>query len=184
MRFNYLSDARSPWLDVATYPREVQAPLVSIATAVMVLLAATGIETYRVQRTTATQDMAQVRVVAARAALARTALERTDVDELRALDDRIRAIRLSGSNAALRLADIANHVPSDAWLSSIDPSGSGIEISGHADGLRALGETIADLMASKTADGLSLIRAAEDDVARPTASGTLTFEMHAGGTSQ
>lgn len=179
IRFDYLRN-RAPdaldWFRSREIARPLQAPLAAVATALLVVLAAFGIETYRADQARSVERLAQMRVEQSRADLAKTTLERTDIDALLALDRRLRGIRLSGSLLAQRLADIANHVPGRAWLSGISPTSNGISISGHAEDLGALSETIADLMSSKTVRSPSLVRAGKDDLSQGKPD-LLSFEM-------
>ncbi|MBV8639368.1 MAG: PilN domain-containing protein [Candidatus Eremiobacteraeota bacterium] len=101
---------------------------------------------------------------------------RSDVDVLLALDAKLRRIRLSGSMLSHRLADIGNHVPSEAWLTSIVRTDDGLELRGRAQGLHVLSETVADLMSSSAASSPTLVRAVREEHGAPLISFTIRAE--------
>ena len=120
--------------------------------------------------------MASLRLEQSRAAFAATKVVRTDVDRLLALDTRLRQIRLSGSVLSHRLADVGNHVPARAWLTSIARTNDGLELHGRAEGLNVLSQTVADLMSSKAAASPTLVRAVREE--RQNAVITFTIRAH------
>lgn len=165
-RFNFLVDAPPEFIDRARsirVPSELRTPLSALLTAVFVVAAWWGLENYWLRNAKHEETLAEVRLTESQADLAATKLVRTNVEEMLALDRRLRDIRLSGSNLASRLSDIGNHVPEHAWLTSISNLPNGLEIAGKADGLSALSVTVTDLMASRTAGAPTLVRAAKDD---------------------
>ncbi|MDQ2864688.1 MAG: PilN domain-containing protein [Candidatus Eremiobacteraeota bacterium] len=174
IRFNYLRSFTAI-AQARNIPRHVQAPLAAIAATLLVVAAAWGIEGYRLSGARTMEAVAQARVERSRAELARTALARADIDSMLALDARLRVIRRSGSTLAQRLADIANHVPDHTSLSSIVGSGGGISISGHAQSLRAISDTISSFMAARTVADPALVRMQRDDLSGTAA--VLSFEM-------
>lgn len=166
MRFNFLNDAPPEFVERARNIRiaaELRTPLSALLTAVLVVLTWWGLENYWLSSAQREEALAEVRLTESQADLAATKLVRTNVDDMLALDRRLRDIRLSGSILASRLSDIGNHVPEHAWLTSISNLPDGLEIAGKADGLAALSQTVTDLMSSKTAASPTLVRAAKDD---------------------
>jgi len=165
MRFSYLHDARPDALErlrPSRLPEGLHTPLASLATAIVVVVAWWGIEHMLLAQ--ARQELGQqtFRLDASRLALREAKLQRVHVDSLLESDTRLREIRRSGALLASRLADIANHVPTRAWLSSVGQVNDALEIDGHAEGLDGLSDTVADLMSSKTAAAPDLVRASKD----------------------
>ncbi|HEV7178897.1 MAG TPA: hypothetical protein VGN11_03440, partial [Candidatus Baltobacteraceae bacterium] len=110
LHFDYLRDGAPEVVErlrAARIPRELQSAACSVAAAFFVLLAAWGIETYRVTDARGVEALAQQRVEISRADLARTDLARTQIEKLLRLDARLSDIRLSGARLSVRLADIA-----------------------------------------------------------------------------
>jgi Tfp pilus assembly protein PilN len=178
MRFNYLKDAPPApveHLRGLRIPREFRTPVAAIATAAIVVCAWSFLEHHWITEAAREEALATVRLEESREAFAATKLVRSDVDQLLALDGRLRRIRLSGSVLSHRLADIGNHVPAQAWLTSIARSSDGVELHGQAEGLNVLSDTIADLMSSKAAGAPTLVRAVRDD----RSSSVLSFTIHA-----
>ncbi len=167
--FDFLHDAPPAAIDRLRSVRiceELRTPLWALVTAIVVVSAWYGLERYWLDSARREEAAATVRLAESRADLAATKLVRTNVDQLLAFDRHLRTIRLSGSELAAKLSDIGNHVSARAWLTSISTVQDGMEISGRADGLVALSQTIADLMSSRTATSPTLVRASKDDRAK------------------
>ena len=96
-----------------------------------------------------------------------------DVNELLETDRRLRAVRASGTLAAMRLAQIGNAVPRGVWLSSVEPSPAGLDVDGEAVSVGALNRILSNLLDG--AGRAHLLRMAR--VARPH--GTALRELHA-----
>lgn len=166
MRFNYLNDAppdiieRIQGLRIAP---ELRTPLAAVITACLVVLSWWSLERYWIREALREEAVATARLQQSRAAFAATKLIRSDVDALLALDRRLRDIRLSGSLLSARLADIGNHVPRRAWLTSIARADGGFELKGRAEGLSVLSQTVADLMSSHAAYSPTLMHAGKED---------------------
>lgn len=179
MRFNYLHDSVPDTIDrlrSMRIPEYLQWPAWTCATVLVAIGAASLI--LQVENATAQTELAnaQTRLVQSKRDLANVRLQHTHVEELLALDTRLREIHLSGSTLSVKLADIANHVPSHAWLTALSRTATGISISGRAQGLSVLSDTFADLMSSKTVESPTLIRASKEDHARTP--GLLSFDVH------
>ena len=168
-RFNFLHDAPPDVIDRLRALRvtdELRTPLLALVTSILVVFAWYGLERYWLASAEHEEVLATTRLAESRADLATTKLVRADVDQLLALDRRLRDIRLSGTSLAENLSDIGNHVPAHAWLTSISNVQDGLEISGRADSLISLSETVADLLSSRTAMSPTLVRASKDDRAK------------------
>jgi hypothetical protein len=177
-RFDYAHDGIPETLGrlhPARIDRKWHTPLCALLTAVMIVGALVSIEHYRVERAVTAVDAAQREVSRSRERLARLNLERLHVNQLLQLDNRLRAIRLSGALAGLRLADVANHVPANAWLTALSDAEDGTAIDGDATNLRALSVTIADLMSSDSVGSPILIQAGDD---KTEYGNFLSFQIH------
>jgi Tfp pilus assembly protein PilN len=181
MRFDYARESMPDALDrlrSIEVPAECRLPLWAVATALLVVLVAIPLERWRVAVAQNDVVAARQRLERARSEVARMKLQRVRIARMLALDERIRAIRLSGSRLCAELADVANHVPAKAWLTSLSQSADGTSIEGRAEGLSVLSATLADLMSSSTAALPRLVRAGKDAGA-PGAAALLSFELHA-----
>jgi Tfp pilus assembly protein PilN len=178
-RFDFLKDGRPDIVDrvcSVRLPDDTRTPLSALLTSVLVVCAWWGLEQSWYASALREEASAQRRLSESQADVAAAKLERTNVDEMLGLDRRLREIRMSGSTLAVRLSDIANHVPPHAWLTSITNLPAGTEISGEADGFKALGETVTDLMRSGAAASPTLIRASKDDRAKNLLAFTVQIE--------
>lgn len=177
MRFDYLHDAPPEALErlrALRIARSVRWPLAVLTAIVVTQAAASAIFTLAIGEARATEREAAVRLEASTAALARVRLAKVRVDDLVALDRQIREIRGSGSRVSARLADIANHVPAHAWLTTLARTPNGFEIIGKSSGLPALGATISSLMTSPAIVAPTLVRAGGEE-----RRGALSFDIHA-----
>lgn len=181
MRFNYLRDSAPEsfeYLRPSRIPEPLRTPLAALVTAMLVVGVWWVIEQLLLSQARAELQAQTLRLAASKAALAELKLRKIQVRDLLAIDSRLREIRRSGATLSSGLADIANHVPARAWLTSIGRINDGIEIDGQADGLDGLSDTVADLMSSSAAASPDLIRANKDDRAR--SAGIITFAMRVG----
>jgi Tfp pilus assembly protein PilN len=178
MRFDYAHDAVPEAIErlrPSRVPRELQTPLAALLTVTFVVLAAWPIEFVHVRSTETEVHSAEEHVRRTRAELARYKLARVRVEALFGLDAQLRSIRTSGATISVHLADIANHVPPKAWLTSVSHTRTGTSVAGNAEDLSALSETVADLMSSATMPAPALVRAGKTNGAFSKA--TLSFEM-------
>lgn len=180
-RFNYLRDSAPQTFDYlrpSRIPEPLRTPLATLLTATLVVAVWWAIEQVLLSQARAELQTQTFRLAASKAALAELKLRKTRVEELLAIDERLREIRRSGATLSSGLADIANHVPARAWLTSIARLNDGIEIDGQADGLDGLSDTVADLMSSATAKSPNLVRASKDE--RYRVGGLIAFVMRVG----
>ncbi len=178
MRFNYLGASVPSLVDrarAARLPERLRSPALGLATAVCIVAAWWGIERHALTVALDEERAARVRLEISRSAVAAARLERRGVDRLLALDRRLRAIRLTGSSVGVRLADIANHVPARAWLTTLSQEPDAIDITGRTEGIERLGLTIASLMGTRAVTNPRLVRATRED--RPGASSLIAFEV-------
>lgn len=180
-RFNYLRDSAPQafeYLRPSRIPEPLRTPLAALLTVTLVVAVWWAIEQVLLSQARAELQAQTFRLAASKAALIELKLRKTRVEELLAVDARLREIRTSGATLSRGLADIANHVPARAWLTNIARVSDGLEIDGQADGLDGLSETIADLMSSSTANSPSLVRASKDE--RYPVGGLIAFVMRVG----
>jgi Tfp pilus assembly protein PilN len=178
MRFNYLRDSGPEtfeYLRPSRIPEALRTPLAAFLTATLVVTVWWVIEQLLLSQARAELQAQAFRLAASRADLADLKLRKTRVGDLLVVDARLREIRRSGAALSSGLADIANHVPDQARLTSIADVNDGIEIDGQADGLDGLSDTIADLMSSSAAASPDLIRATKED--RVRSAGIVAFVM-------
>ncbi len=182
MRFNYLRDSAPEafeYLRPSRIPEQLRTPLAALLTVAIVVAAWWTVELVLLSQARDELQTQTLRLAASKAALAELKLRKTRVEELLAVDSRLRAIRRSGATLSSGLADIANHVPSRAWLTSIARVNDGLEIDGQADGLDGLSETVADLMSSSAAASPDLVRASRAD--RDHSGALIAFVVRVGG---
>lgn len=183
MRFNYLRDSAPDafvFLRPSQIPEPLRTPLAALATIIAVVGVWCIIEQILLGQARDELQLQTLRRNASNAELSELKLRKDRVEELLAIDARLREIRRSGAALSSDLADIANHIPPSAWLTSITRVDTGIQIDGRAEGLDGLSDTVADLMGSLSAAPPELIRASKEDRDR---SGTIiSFEMRLGAT--
>ena len=178
MRFNYLRDSAPDafaFLRPSRIPEPLRTPLAALATIVVVVAVWWVIEQILLGEARDELQLQTLRRNASNAELSELKLRKTRVEELIAIDVRLREIRRSGAALSSGLADIANHVPARAWLTSISRVDTGTQIDGRAEGLDGLSDTIADLMSSSSAASPDLIRASKED--RDRSSTIISFEV-------
>ncbi|MGB6986447.1 MAG: PilN domain-containing protein [Candidatus Aquilonibacter sp.] len=181
MRFNYLRDSAPEafeYLRPSRIPEQMRTPLAALVTVTLVVAVWWAIEQVLLSQARAELQAQTFRLAASKAALAELKVRKTEVKDLLIVDARLREIRRSGAALSSSLADIANHVPDRAWLTSIARINDGIEIDGEADGLDGLSDTVADLMSSSAAASPNLIRASKED--RVRSAGIIAFAMRVG----
>jgi Tfp pilus assembly protein PilN len=180
-RFNYLRDSAPEafqYLRPSRIPERLRTPLAALLTAVLVVAVWWTIEQVLLSQARAELQTQTFRLAASKVALTELKIRKTRLEELLAIDARLREIRRSGAALSSGLADIANHVPARAWLTSIARVNDGLEIEGQADGLDGLSDTVADLMSSSAAQSPNLVRASKDE--RYRVGGLIAFVMRVG----
>jgi Tfp pilus assembly protein PilN len=181
MRFNYLRESTPQAFEMLRpnrVPAALRTPVAAVITATLVVAAWWSLEHALVARAQDELGRQRLRFAASELALHDVKLHRERVADILALDSRLREIRRSGAQTAHVLADIAAHIPPQAWLTSISRVEGGIEIDGRAIGLDGLSTTLADLMRSSSAPEPALVRASAEDHRRADA--IVSFTMRAG----
>jgi Tfp pilus assembly protein PilN len=166
VRFNYLRDSTPDvfeHLRPSRIPEPLRTPLAALITIALVVGAWWVIEQILLGQARSELQAQTLRLYTSKLALSELKLRRTRVEELLAIDTHLRKIRSSGAALASRLADIANHVPPRAWLTSIARVDAGLQIDGLAEGLDGLSDTVADLMSSSTAASPDLVRVSKEE---------------------
>lgn len=181
MRFNYLRDSAPEMFEhlrPSRIPETLRTPLAALATMVIVVAAWWVVEQVLLSQAHSELQAQSLRLRASQVVLADLKLRKTRVERLLAIDTRLRDIRRSGAVLSSRLADIANHVPPRAWLTSIAHVDNGLEIDGRAEGFDGLSDTVADLMSSSSAVSPDLVRASKED--RDRTGTIIAFEVRVG----
>ncbi|MHB8147623.1 MAG: hypothetical protein ACYDGM_10250 [Vulcanimicrobiaceae bacterium] len=162
MRFDYLHDPVPSAIErlrsvlVAPY---LQAPLLAMLLVVVVEPTIYGMLRYQLIRANDQERAAHSAYVVSRVALERVNLEHTQVIVLVHLDRRILQIRKSGAVAAERMLDIANHLPRDAWLTSLSRTKDGELLLGRVDSMQSLGDVVREMRTASTVTAPELIDA-------------------------
>jgi Tfp pilus assembly protein PilN len=181
IRFNYLHDSAPDgfeYLRPGRIPEALRTPLAALLTVVVVVAVWWVVEQLLLAQASDELRTQRFRVASSKAELAELNLRKTHVEELLAVDTRLRIIRRSGAALSSGLADIGNHIPAGAWLTSIARASDGLEIDGQAEGLDGLSETVADLMTSSSAASPDLVRANKED--RDRSGRLIDFVVHVG----
>lgn len=126
-------------------PERYHAALIALTGVALTMAGAWTIESHRLHQTLQLQAVYERRYDSSVRALARTNVFETRVKRLSALAARIRTIRASGYTDARRLAEIANHLPQHAWLTSIAYDGDAVSLEGRARDLGVLSAVIRGL---------------------------------------
>jgi Tfp pilus assembly protein PilN len=172
MQFNYLGESVPSLIDRVRATRvsaELQAPLLALVTATLVVTAWWILEGHWYARSQQEFQRAQARLVSARALRSVAKIQRSGVEHLLVLDQQLRSVRSSGSTLGVRIVDVANRIPERVWLTSLAPVPGGIDINGRAVGIVRLGETIGRL-------GATLVRATREE--RADSQALVAFELH------
>jgi Tfp pilus assembly protein PilN len=181
MRFDYLRDSAPEafeYLRPSRIPETLRTPLAAFATVVVIVGVWWIVEQLLLAQARGELQAQSLRLSASRVGLHELKLRKTRLEQLISIDTRLREIRRSGAVLASRLADIANHVPDRAWLTSIARVDGGLQIDGNAEGLDGLSDTVADLMSSSNAASPSLIHASKED--RDRSGRIIAFEVRVG----
>lgn len=169
--FNFLCDAPPLFIERLRTPRiagEAVGPLVALFAVLFVLLAWNVLE-----RTAISAERVRAREERRIAAASLLDLRRAhgayaDLATLRARDERLRSIRLSGARVAAATARLANRVPRGIVLTKMAGAAGKAQLEGRARDVVTLGELMSGLTRSEPP---SLVRATRG------AAGTLDFAV-------
>ena len=183
--FDYLHSARPELLHrllEIRIPVRLQGPLWAICGALVFVLGAWSIEAYRLNASLGIEATYQREYEISRRDLARTNVYYDHIRSLVTLDKRVRAITTSGDDDALRLAEIANSMPQQAWLTAISRDDTGITLDGNAQDLTAISRTVQGLAHARDLRDPTLISAAR--VSNTTTDETIKYTLHVKGVGQ
>ncbi len=181
MRFNYLRDSVPETFELlrpSRIPEPLRTPFAALVTVIIVVGVWWIAEQLLLAQARDELQAQSLRLNASQVALRELKLRKTRAEELVSVDARLREIRRSGAVFSSRLANIANHIPAQAWLINIAHVDSALEIEGNAEGLDGLSKTVADLMSSSSAASLDLVRANKKENDR--SSTIIAFEVRLG----
>ncbi|MDQ2871526.1 MAG: PilN domain-containing protein [Candidatus Eremiobacteraeota bacterium] len=163
--FDYLHDARPVWL-MRLYAMRVPAYLHNAASAlfcaIVIVLGAWGIEVNRLHVALTTQQLFEVRFEASRTEMERTNVLYDRLKRLAGVDRQVHDIERSGDLDARRLAEIADRLPTHAWLTSIARDDSGLTLEGRARDLAVIGRTVRALATGRFIGNPVLLSATAD----------------------
>ncbi len=178
MRFDFLRDGLPDAVEgvlAFRLPRRLRTAAVALVTLLCVLAACAAFESVRTNAATAIESREQSRLDLAKDRLAAANLELRDVTALLETDRRLRAMRASGTLAAMRLARIGNVVPRGVWLTSVQPSATGFDVDGEAVNLAALNRVLSNLIDGDATRRTHLLRMTR--VARERAASLVSFTL-------
>lgn len=135
IRFNFLESERPVFLRRMcefTIPRRLRAGTFAVCAATGIATAAWAIESYRLADAELVSSRYHSRYEQSALALAQAKLVFTNVAQLEQLANRLRQIQLSGGRTARTVAQIGNHIPPHAWVTSESVDERGIVLSGKA----------------------------------------------------
>ncbi len=158
-------------------PQRLHAATAALGAALAILGGACAIETYRLADARHVESTYQHRCQQSERALQRTRVYYARVQALAALDRRVEEIVVSGNVDARLIADIADQLPTHAWLISILHDQSGITIEGRARDLSVVADVIRALMRCRSLRDPTLtgVQASSDAAAQDA----LKYVMHA-----
>ena len=183
--FDYLHSARPELLRrllEIRIPVRLHGPLWAICGALVFVLGAWSIEAYRLNASLSIEATYQRKYEISRRDLARTNVYYDHIRNLVRLDKRVRAITASGDDDARRLAEIANSMPQQAWLTAISRDDTGITLDGNAQDLTALSRTVQGLAHARDLRNPTLVSAAR--ASNTTTDETIKYTLHVEGVGQ
>ncbi len=177
-RINYLVSRSERLVGVALpsgVPARVRRPLAALAGALALVAALDGLQAVRLARATDAGRLAAERLAGSERAVQRVRAVESDVVRLRAIVQRVAAIRRSGPAQAGAIAGLGNAVPGDAWLSSIRVEHGGYTLEGRGARLSAVGTLMAAL-AGAPAGGAARLLDVHDQADRSGVSYAIALE--------
>jgi hypothetical protein len=166
MQTNFLTDAsaRNRFLSVDIGAR-LQYLLVAALPLGMLLLGGYYLGFARVQSALSLNATAQRRLAASETLLAQTRASWSDLRASIREATRLRMIRLSGTQAAERLARVGNDLPNSAWLTSFTDGDAGFEVRGGSTRVGTIAtvfETVAPVAPSRLTVSVARPRDGDD----------------------
>lgn len=181
MRFDFLHDPRPILLERALsirLPHAIYLQTVVAAALSAAIVIAAGVETLRVRAARAEEIRAQRQFEKTRDALSAVRLQWQQVDQLAVRDRRLREIRLSGSQIAVRIARMGNAFPRRAWATSLSATSSGYVLKARAEDLSASSQVLASLLRDGAFTRDAAFRISRDGAGN----GAFGFEVRSGQT--
>ena len=180
MRFDFLHDPRPAFLEqllLLRLPPDIYLQAIFAALLSVAIVATCGVESLRIHLARSSELQVRRHFEATRDALTAVRLQWQQLDALATRDRRLREIRLSGSDVAVRIARVGNAFPRRAWATSLTASASGYALKARGDDLPAASAVLGGLLHDA--------RLARDASFRMTregsfGAGALAFEIRAG----
>lgn len=149
MHFDYLHAARPAWIAAVTkfaVPAHLLHASYALAAAAAIVAGAGWIEHSRALQAQKSEALYRQRYDRSVRSVNQVHVYSSRVAALVALDRRVRGIVASGDANARKLADIADHLPPHAWLTSVTFDAGGLELEGRARNFEVLGGVMRELM--------------------------------------
>ena len=165
-RINYLPSWSERHIGV-TLPilaTELRAPVAALAGAIALAGVLWAVQETRLHAAERDGAVYAEQLAATQFDVARVHAVERDVERLRALDERVDALRRSGTARANEIAALGNQLPADAWLSSLRTDRGMLALEGHGTRLAAVGSAIASLAALPAYRTARLVAVHEDPV--------------------
>ncbi len=180
IRFDFLHDPRPALVERLAslrLPREIYLQAILAAVLAVGIAVARGVEAIRLHAAESSQLRVRHHFEATREALDAVRLRWQQLDELASRDRRLREIRLSGSDVAVRIARVGNAFPRRAWATTLTASPLGYAVKARGDDLRAASAVLGSLLGDRRLAGDASFQMAREEGLRE---GALAFEIHAG----
>ena len=180
MRFDFLHDPRPELVERAMslrLPPEIYVQTLVAAGLCCAILASFVVEGVRVHTARSLESRARSRFEATRDALSAVRLQWQQLDALVDNDRQLRAIRLSGSDVAVRIARLGNAIPMRAWATSLTASPTGYTVKARGSDLPAASLAFENLLDDRVLSGDASFRMSRDSI---PALGAIAFEIRAG----
>lgn len=172
MQFDYLHAARAGWilaLQRFAIPAHLLAASYALAASAAVVCGAAAIERSRCHEAQRIEMAYRLRYERSARAVQAAHIYSKRVASLLAFDDEVRGIVASGDINAERLADLADHLPRHAWLTSLSLDSEGMVLEGRASDFETLGRVVDALMHARRARNPVLTGAKIVSTSRQTA---------------
>lgn len=177
--FDYLRSARPELLRrllEIRIPVRLHGALWAICGALLFVLGAWSIEACRLKASLGIEATYQREYEISRRDLTKTNVYFDHIRSLVTLDKHVHAITASGDYDARRLAEIANSMPQQAWLTAISRDDTGITLDGNAQDLTAISRTVQGLAHARDLRNPTLVSAAR--ASNTTTDETIKYTLH------
>ncbi|BDE06387.1 hypothetical protein WPS_16630 [Vulcanimicrobium alpinum] len=146
-RVNFLISPLERTLGVAPAPppARLRGPLAALAGAVVLVCACGGVQGLRLRAAQADGALYAAELARAERDVASVRVLQRDVERLRGVAARIVRVRASGARRASEIAALGNHLPADAWLTSLRVERTVVAVEGRGARLSAVGTAMTSL---------------------------------------